>query len=201
MNARRMRSLMVVALAVGATLLTTSSATAYNEENVKQIRMERLDAVNCTAPIRILADLTDRSGAAVPGAQVQFAYKKSAAGDSLAPVAVLSNTAGHAETTIQLTCTIGSRIIRASVPGDGSAQLVVTCGPRNGCTGKPQGGVLGIVGLPASDTEVDRISPATVGRDVDDQPFGLVVPLSAAGVLLAIIGVIGWSRRRVRRGA
>jgi hypothetical protein len=197
MNARRIGSLLVVTLTVGATLLTASSAAAYNEENVKQIRMERLDAVSCTAPIRILAALTDSSGNAVSGAQVQFAYKKSAAGDSLAPATVLSDAVGQAQTTIQLSCTIGSRIIRASVPGDGSAQLVVTCSPRNGCTGNPQGGVLGIVGLPQSDTGVDGVTPATVGREVDSQSFGGVIPLLAAGMLIAVLGLVRWSRRRV----
>jgi hypothetical protein len=196
MNARRIGSLLVVTLTVGATLLTASSAAAYNEENVKQIRMERLDAVSCTAPIRILAALTDSSGNAVPGAQVQFTYKKSAAGDSLAPTTVFSDAAGHAQTTIQLSCTIGSRIIRASVPGDGSAQLVVTCSPRNGCTGHPQGGVLGIVGLPESDTGVDGASPATVVREVDNLSFGGAIPLLAASMLIAVLGLVRWSRRR-----
>jgi len=197
MTPRRARSLLIVALSVGAILLRASPAAAYNEVNVKHIRMQRLDAVSCTAPIRITATLTDSSANPVPGAEVRFSYKKSAPGDSIAPTTTFSNAAGLAETTIDLSCVIGSRIIRASVPGDGSAQLVVTCSPRNGCTVKPQGGVLGIVGLPNTDTGVDPVTAPTVDRKVDNQSFRGLVAL-AAGILIGTLGLVGWSQRRVR---
>ena len=194
MSPPRVKSLLVVAFSIGTILLSASPAAAYNEENVKNVRMQRLDAVSCTAPIRITATLTDSSGGPVAGAEVHFSYKKSASGDSIAPAITSSDAAGVAETTIDLTCEIGSRIIRASVPGDGSAQLVVTCNPNTGCTIKPQGEVLGITGAPDTGTELIDTAPAS--QPVDDASSRWI-GLMCAGIAAGALWLRGRSRRRV----
>jgi hypothetical protein len=181
MNPRRIRWRLVMAFSLGAVLLSAAPAGAYNEENVKHIRMSRLDPIACAVPIRIVADLRDRSGNPVAGAEVNFSYKRSAPGDTIAPTTVFSDARGLAQTTIQLTCRIGSRIIRASVPGDGSAQLVVTCSPRIGCTIKPHAGTVGMGGLP------DTRSHISAGGHLDQQvlgsPFRDLARLVVAGAI------------------
>ncbi len=134
MGRSHLRSLLAITFGVGAILVSISPAAAYNEENVKHIRMSRLDEISCESVIRLNAALTDSAGDPVPGAEVHFSYKKSLAGDTLEPTTAFSDAAGNAGTAIRLSCALGARIIRASVPGDGSAQIVVTCNHRHGCS-------------------------------------------------------------------
>jgi hypothetical protein len=175
----RVRALLVVALGLGAFFVSASHTAAYNEENVKHIRMQRLDAVGCQAPIRLAATLTDSSGDPVAGAEVKFGFRKSAAGDTIGPTTASSDSAGRAGTVIDLSCVIGSRIIRASVTGDGAAQIVVTCSPRNGCNITPSGHALseaaadatadGLLQQPANDRVRRLVSLLLVGMTWSDR--------------------------------
>lgn len=196
----RTRSLLVNALVIGLTLLTVSPAAGYNEENVKHVRMARLDPIGCSVPIRVAATLTDSVGSPVPGAETDFSYKKHAVGDTIAPVVVFSDESGFAETTITLSCVIGSRIIVASVPGDGSAQLVVTCSPRNGCTDKPHHAVLAPTGqhhsresLRASAADLHLVALSEPVDSTRSAWIGLVI---AAAVAVAIVALSLLGRRR-----
>jgi hypothetical protein len=188
MSLSRMRSLPVIAFVLTAILLSASSAAAYNEENVAAIQMQRLDDVSCTAPIRITALLTDSSAKPVPAA-VQFSYATSETGDTISPTTTSSDTAGLAQTTIELSCVDGARTIRASVPGDGSAQIVVTCGPSNGCTIEP-------VASAAPATDADAIPPTPAGTPADEGPLRGLAALLLGAICIGALGFVGWSRRR-----
>ena len=200
MGRSKVRSLFAFAFAVGAVLGSISPAAAYNEENVKHIRMQRLDDIGCDSPIRLNAALTDSAGNPVPGAEVRFSYKKSFAGDTIGPTTVFSDTAGNAETAIRLSCVLGARIIRASVPGDGSAQIVVTCNQRHGCNVSahrlPETGPRAHR-LPDTGSELIPRQEPTMSQD---DAVGKYVPLLLLGASLAAVSLARWSRRP-RRGA
>lgn len=197
MGRPHVRSLLAFALAVGAVVVNFSPAAAYNEENVKHIRMQRLDDISCTSPIRLNAVLTDSAGDPVPGAEVRFSYKKSFDEDTIGPATAFSDAAGNAETTIRLSCVLGARIIRASVPGDGSAQIVVTCNQRHGCS------VAAAHRLPDTGPAAHRL-PDT-GSDLtpridqtlisEDGAVGGYVPLLLLGAAFGAVSIARWSRR------
>jgi hypothetical protein len=137
-SVRTVASLLFAAALVLASVLP---ALAYNEENVKHIRLHRLDAIQCGSPIRIVADLTDKKGAAVAGATVNFSLKKGQPGDVLAPTTNASDTEGRARTTLTMSSFQGTRIVVASVPGDGKAQITIQAKKGDpGCTQKGNGG-------------------------------------------------------------
>jgi hypothetical protein len=127
----------ITVLAIVGLMTLALPAIAYNEENVKHVRMHRLDPISCTSPIRVVAVLTDRRGAPVPDAVVNFQFKKSFPGDSFAPSAGSTADDGTVQTVVELGCVVGARIIRATVPGDGAGQLVIPCTPRSGCSPPP----------------------------------------------------------------
>lgn len=114
-------------------LLAASPAFAYNEENVKHTRVSRLDPVQCATPIRLVADLTDKRGNAVSGAEVQWSFHKSEPGDTLNPTTTFADAEGRARTTLTLACETGTRIIRAHVPGDGTGQITISCKSSTNC--------------------------------------------------------------------
>lgn len=111
-------------------LMAAGPAFGYNEENVKHIRITRLDPVDCGTPIRLVADLRDKRGSAVPGATVNWSFKKQEAGDSLAPTTTASDAEGRARTEVTLSCEKGNRIVRAAVPGDGAAIITIQFNPN-----------------------------------------------------------------------
>jgi hypothetical protein len=129
-RSRRIASLLMAGMLA---LLVASPAFGYNEENVKHIRVSRLDAIKCATPIRLVADLTDRDGAAVPGATVEWSFQKSQPGDSLNPTVSSSDIEGRARTTLTLACKKGTRIIRAHVPGDGTGKITIRCKSDTNC--------------------------------------------------------------------
>ena len=138
---RRLASLLFAALLV---LVVAAPAFGYNEENVQHIRLSRLDAVQCSTPIRIVADLVDKRGDAVAGATVNFTLRHGRPGDVLDPTTDVSDSEGRARTTLDLSCAKGTRQVRASVPGDGKALITIICGKRQGCT--IQTGLLPLIG-------------------------------------------------------
>jgi hypothetical protein len=185
---RRTRSVLVVAMAVAMSLLAVGGAAAYNEENVKNIQMERLDAVGCSGGIHVVAVLTDGAGAPVDGAQVVFSFEASASGDTIGPTTTASDPTGTAETVVHLSCIGGERIVRASVPGDGSAQIVITCGADQGCSAVAS----------ASSAPETAAGPVTPDVPPTGGQGGWPWPLLVA-VALAVVGVLAWSRRQTRR--
>jgi hypothetical protein len=138
MNSHRTPGWQRAASLAAATILVLGFAlpvVAYNEENVKHLRLGRLTPVSCSEPVTIVGTLTDAAGGPVVGAEVEFAYKKSLPGDAgPAPAVGVSDAAGKVETEVAFACVSGVRIIRASVAGDGAAgQIVLRCGVRDGC--------------------------------------------------------------------
>lgn len=129
-----MRRLASVFLAALLTLLVAGPAFGYNEENVRHIRVSRLDAIQCGVPIRLVADLRDRRGAAVPGAVVDWTFQKSKPGDTLNPLTDSSDFEGRARTTLTLACEKGKRVVKATVRGDGSGKITINCSSRKKCT-------------------------------------------------------------------
>jgi hypothetical protein len=133
---RRLASVLMGALLV---LVVAGPAFGYNEENVKHIRITRLDPLVCATPIRLVADLTDKAGNAVPGATVVWSFKKSETGDSLNPTTTSSDSEGRARTVLTLACKKGVRQILAHVPGDGSDRITIVCKSDTSCTKKDEG--------------------------------------------------------------
>ena len=114
-------------------LLAASPAFGYNEEIVKHTRVSRLDPVQCATPIRLVADLTDKHGNAVSGAEVNWSFHKTEPGDTLNSTTTFADAEGRARTTLTLACETGTRIIRAHVPGDGTGQITISCKLSTNC--------------------------------------------------------------------
>jgi hypothetical protein len=119
---------------VAASLLLLIAATpvlGYNEQNVDHIRMRREGNAHCGGTVHVIAILTDEHDKPVPGAQVKFSLVESRRGDSLNPRTTFSGSNGRATTTLNFGPRGGTRVVKASVPGDGSARLTIQVKCRN----------------------------------------------------------------------
>ncbi len=127
-TSRRLGGILIVGLLL---LIVATPVFGYNEENVDHIRLRRLDPVRCGASIRIVAYLTDEDVLPVRGATVNFSLLSAKKGDALQPKQTASDARGRALTTLSLSCKAGNRVVKASVPGDGSARLTVSFKARD----------------------------------------------------------------------
>jgi hypothetical protein len=193
---RRLASLLFAAALV---LGVAAPAFGYNEENVQHIRLSRLDPVQCSYPIRIVADLVDKRGDAVEGATVNFTLRHGQPGDVLDPTTDVSDSEGRARTTLDLSCVKGMRQVRASVPGDGRAVITIVCGKKQGCTIKT--GALALVG---SDDERGigvsaRSAPAYAGTAAG-APWTPPMPLGSLAMvnLLGLAALVSVGARLIR---
>jgi hypothetical protein len=183
------RRLAATAFAALLVFLVAAPVLAYNEENVANINLRRLDPISCKQTFRIRARLTDADGNPVPGAEVRFSFKEKKRGDDLGPSVVFSNANGRATTVVNLSCRGGERVIRARVPGDGRALITINCRLRHGCAAEE--GVAPIEGIapgPGGSGAGDIILPAT---DRISEDAGSVVPWPARpSPILNLVGLI-----------
>ena len=201
--ARKIRFLASFLVAMGLVLAYVLPGLAYNEANVKHIRMVRLSPIVCgeDTAIRLAADLTDKNGNPVVGATVNFTLKKGQAGDSIAPASDVSDSEGRARTNLRLSDLTGNRIVVASVPGDGKGQITINAKKGDpGCTkkGAGEGAVEGVTGapvtLPPTTTSIDQ-APAAAAQVLP--VLGILVTVAAASALVTL--ALRRSSRRVPR--
>jgi hypothetical protein len=176
---------------------------AYGEVNVFHIRIERLDTIQCVTPVALRAHLTDKSGAAVAGATVNWTLKKGQPEDVLSPTTSASDASGDADTELQFSNFQGPRIVVASVTGaQGSGKDQITIVAKKGdtgCTQQPggEGGVEGATGapvtLPPTTTVQDELIPAAAGQVLP------VVGILTGVALLSLLTTMAWRKRASRR--
>lgn len=123
---RRVLPILAPLIAVIFILGSAVPVAAYNAEGRFQLRLTRLDPVECNQPIRIRAKLTDKNGAPVVGRRVKFEFKTSKRRDSLSTSSVITDSSGRAITIVTLACNDGKRVLKVTGPNKASAQITFT---------------------------------------------------------------------------
>ena len=132
---KRLRVLLSLTLAVGTLLTLAAPALGYNDPNVRDLRIRRLDPIQCGQPITLEATVWRRGGGTVSGIDVHWSFvakgkRVIVPGDTLVPTTSVSDANGKAYAELTLVCLPAKRLIQAEHPGDARDRITIECNRR-----------------------------------------------------------------------
>jgi hypothetical protein len=133
---KRLRVLLSSAMAIGLVVAVTAPVLAYHDPNVRDLRLRRLDPIQCGSPITLEATVWRRGGGTVSGVTVNWELLTGqrnaivAPGDSIAPATSVSDANGRAYAELTLDCVPGKRLVEAEHPGDARDRITIECNRR-----------------------------------------------------------------------
>lgn len=199
---KRLRILLSLTLAVGTLLTLAAPALAYHDPNVRDLRIRRLDPIQCGQPITLEATVWRRGGGTVPGVTVDWSFvakgnKVIVPGDTLVPTTSVSDADGKATTELTLVCEPAKRLVQGVHPNDAGDRITIECNRRR-CAGNGDSESL----LPPV-MDPKAPAPPTLALATDVAPMALPasveIPLAVNFMGLAgAAGVILLLQRRLR---
>lgn len=189
---KRLRILLSLMLAVGTLLTLAAPALGYNDPNVRDLRIRRLDPIQCGQPITLEATVWRRGGGTVAGVTVDWTFlakgkRVIVPGDTLVPTTSVSDANGRAYAELTLVCVVAKRLVQAEHPGDARDRITIECNRRR-CAAPENEDVL----LPPV---MDPKAPAPPTLALATNPVPMVLPgtveIPLAVNLLGLTGAAG----------
>lgn len=111
----------------------------YNDPNVRDLRIRRLDPIQCGQPITLEATVWRRGGGTVSGIEVNWSFVAKnnnviVPGDTLVPATSVSDANGKATTELTLVCVEARRLVQGEHPSDAADRITIECNRRK-CAG------------------------------------------------------------------
>lgn len=111
----------------------------YNDPNVRDLRIRRLDPIQCGQPITLEATVWRRGGGTVSGIEVNWSFltkgnRVIVPGDTLVPTTSVSDANGRAYTELTLACVDAKRLVQGEHPSDARDRITIECNQRK-CAG------------------------------------------------------------------
>lgn len=193
----------VISTVIAATLLLSIAAPAfgYNNPNLRDLRLRRLDPIRCDRPITLEATAWKRGGGTLAGVEVHWDFVIKGhyvryPGDQIVPQVSVTNNRGKAYAELYLQCTEGTRLVQAWHPDDAADRLSVECNRRK-CRGTSTGG--DVVPPTALDPKIGGGQVATVSApaDVVTAP---APSLPVSVIVTAVSGAVGAGLVLTHRG-
>lgn len=201
---KRLRILLSLMLAVGTLLTLAAPALGYHDPNVRDLRIRRLDPIQCGQPITLEATVWRRGGGTVPGVTVDWSFLEKGKrvivpGDTLVPTSSVSDANGKAYTELTLVCEPAKRLIQGEHPGDARDRITIECNRRR-CAA-PENGDSESMLPPVMDPKAPAPPTLALATDVAPMvvPGSVEIPLTVNLMGLAgAAGVILLLQRRLR---
>lgn len=126
-------------LALLMLLAIAMPAFGYHDPNVRDLRIRRLDPIQCGQPITLEATVWRRGGGTVSGVEVNWEFLAKGnriivPGDTLVPTTSVSDADGRAYAELTLVCVDAKRLVQAEHPGDARDRITIECNRRK-CAG------------------------------------------------------------------
>ena len=126
-------------LALLMLLAIAMPAFGYHDPNVRDLRIRRLDPIQCGQPITLEATVWRRGGGTVSGVEVNWSFLEKGnrvlvPGDTLVPTTSVSDANGRAFAELTLVCVDAKRLVQAEHPSDARDRITIECNERK-CAG------------------------------------------------------------------
>lgn len=194
------RSLALVAALV-MLLSIAAPALGYHDPNVRDLRIRRLDPVQCGVPITLEATVWRRGGGTVSGVVVDWSFiaKGNAVlvpGDTLTPTTSVSDANGRATTELTLVCEPAKRIVQGEHPSDAADRITIECNQRKCAPGDQTEETSAVTGQANSGTGTGLLVRATEPAPITASNGPSVLTLLIGLAFLTPVVLLGIRRGR-----